>query len=179
MGDRIEAVKMYTGPHSASVKPVEWPPRRAPIMTGNAAELPLGMTSSPERAKKDFATAAELPLDAGDPSPRRMLITHLEAFHHLRTRFVQAREEQTELDGSEVHDFLEERGCRFGEGDSEPARWNPEPRPTCHPHSHPTVIRHCCCRMTLTCQVDFQALRHALRHGLRQALGCDRIGTAL
>lgn len=120
MGDRIEVVKMYTGPQSASVKPVEWPPSRAAIMAGNAAEVLLGMTVYPERAKNDFTIAAELPVDAGNPSPRRILMTHVEAFDQLRAWFTQAREEQTELDGSQVHDFLEKRGCRFGEGDSEP-----------------------------------------------------------
>lgn len=118
MGDRIGIVKMYTGLQSASVVPVEWPPSRAMVMAGNAAEILFGMTVYPERAEHDLSVAAGLPVDAGNPSPRRMLIAHMEAFEDLRAWFSEARVERRELDGSKVHEFLEARRCAFRGGES-------------------------------------------------------------
>jgi hypothetical protein len=120
MGDRIEVAYMYKGEQSASVKPVDWPPSRATILGGLAAELLLGFTIYPQRAETDRAHAASLPNDPGDPSPRGMLIAHQGALNALRQWFTEARQARLTIPGVDIHAFLETQGCVFGSLDAGP-----------------------------------------------------------
>lgn len=114
MGDTIETAFMYQGEQRASIKPASWPPSRATILAGMAAEVLLGFTVYPQRAAKDSTIAAALPHDPGNPSPRGMLMTHKEAFDALRLWFTEARVARQTIPGSDIHSFLDARHCLFG-----------------------------------------------------------------
>lgn len=114
MGDTIEAAFMYQGEQRASIKPVTWPPSRASVLAGMAAEVLLGLTIYPQRAAKDSAIAADLPHDPGNPSPRAMLIVHKEAFDALRRWLTEARVARQTIPGADIHAFLDARHCFFG-----------------------------------------------------------------
>lgn len=114
MGDTIEAAFMYLGEQKAAVRPTTWPPSRATILAGMAAEVLLGFTVYPQRAANDSRIAADLPQDEGNPSPRAMLMAHRAAFDALRHWFIEARVARQTIPGADVHSFLVTNGCPFG-----------------------------------------------------------------
>lgn len=114
MGDEISEAKMYTGEQSASVRPTNWPPSRATLLGGVAAEHLLGFAVNPVRAAKDMTHAAALPVDPNEPGARTLLAEHQPALDALRAWFTTARQHRVIVPGDEIHAFLTELGCGYG-----------------------------------------------------------------
>jgi hypothetical protein len=114
MGDTIEKVEMYKGAEGASVTPVHWPPARATLLAGVAAELALDYQVNPVRAQKDMTNAAKLPGDAEGPSAHTLIASHLDALRALQHWLIEARANHAVISGDEVHGCLQELGLSFG-----------------------------------------------------------------